>query len=70
MGHAHTSRPRLYRACPAGTLVAVAMRDGTARNGKTKGPAIVWAGYALIEVEGWLGYGTVQAVNYLRSCGS
>ena len=38
------------------------MRDGSTRTGKTKGPAIVWAGYALIEVEGWPGYWTVQAV--------
>jgi len=50
------------RTCPTGTLVEVAMRDGSTRTGKTKGPAIVWAGYALIEVEGWPGYWTVQAV--------
>jgi len=42
------------------------MHDGSTRIGKTKGPAIVWAGYALIEVGGWPGYWTVQAVKSLR----
>lgn len=50
------------RTCPKGSLVEATLRDGTIRTGKTKGPAIVWAGYALVEVEGWPGYWTVQAL--------
>jgi hypothetical protein len=50
------------RRCPPGTLVEVTLRSGETRTGRTRGPAIVWAGYALVEVEGWPGYWTVQAV--------
>jgi hypothetical protein len=50
------------RTCPKGTFVEATLRDGTKQEGKTKGPAIVWAGYALVEVEGWPSYWTVEAV--------
>jgi hypothetical protein len=50
------------RRCPAGSLVEVTLRGGDTRTGRTRGPAIVWAGYALIEVDGWPGYWTVEAV--------
>jgi hypothetical protein len=32
------------RTCPPGTVVEFALRDGTARTGKLRCPAIVWAG--------------------------
>lgn len=48
------------RACPAGNLVEATMRDGTTRTGKTLGTAIVWAEYALIELQGWPSYWTVE----------
>lgn len=38
------------------------MRDGTTQTGKLRTPAFMWAGLALVEVEGWPGYYTVQAV--------
>lgn len=50
------------RRCPPGALVEVTLRGGETRTGRTRGPAIVWAGYALVEVEGWPGYWTVEAV--------
>ena len=50
------------RTCPPGTIVEVALRDGTTCTGKLRGPAIVWAGLALVEVEGWPSYWTVDAV--------
>ncbi|MGI8561656.1 MAG: hypothetical protein ACR2J7_09545 [Luteimonas sp.] len=53
------------RRCPPGSLVEVTLRSGDTRTGRTRGPAIVWAGYALIEVENlaWLldGRGGVAA---------
>lgn len=52
--------------CPKGTLVEVAMRDGSIRTGKTKGPAIVWAGYALVKDEGRPGYWTMAALQPSR----
>lgn len=55
------------RTCPKGTLVEATLRDGSTRTGNTKGPAIVWAGYALVEVEGWPGYWTVNAIRLARS---
>lgn len=56
------------RTCPKGTLVEATLRDGSTLTGKVNGPAIVWAGYALVEVERWPGYWTVEAVKYLRPC--
>ena len=50
------------RACPPGTVIEVALRDGTTRTGTLRRPAFVWSGLALVEVDGWPGYYTVQAV--------
>ena len=50
------------RTCPKGTLVKATMRDGSTHTSKTKGPAIVWAGYALVEVEGWPRCWAVDAI--------
>lgn len=53
MGGMSIDAARAYnRTCPPGTVVEVALRDGTTRPGKLRGPAIVWSGLALVEVEG------------------
>lgn len=58
LDHAHA----FNRTCPPGSLVVVAMRDGSTRTAKLRAPAFVWSGLALVELVGLPGYYTVQAV--------
>lgn len=48
--------------CRPGSLVVVAMRDGSSHTAKLRAPAFVWSGLALVELVGLPGYYTVQAV--------
>lgn len=50
------------RICPPGTVVEVALRDGTMRSGRLRTPAFVWSGLALVEVDGWPACYTVDVV--------
>lgn len=54
-------------ACPPGALVEVPMRDGTLRQGRLRAPAFLWAGIALIQIEGLPSYYTVGAARPARS---
>jgi hypothetical protein len=43
---------RFNQRCPKGSRVEVALRSGERMLAKTMGPAFVWAGLALVELEG------------------
>ena len=53
---------RFNQHCPTGSTVEVALKSGQRLSAKTKGPAFVWAGMALVELEGRTGPFQVEFV--------
>jgi len=56
---------RFNQHCPKGGAVEVALRSGEWMRTKTAGPAFVWAGLALVELEGTKGPYEVEHVRPL-----
>lgn len=54
---------RFNQRCPKGSLVEVALQSGERRRMKTAGPAFVWAGLALVELEGGKGPYEIEHVS-------
>jgi hypothetical protein len=53
---------RFNQCCPKGSPVEVVLRSGQRMPAKTAGPAFVWAGLALVELEGARGPYQVEHV--------
>jgi hypothetical protein len=53
---------RFNQRCPKGSAVEIALRSGGRLVTKTAGPAFVWAGLALVELEGAKGPYQVEHV--------
>lgn len=43
---------RFNQLCPKGSTVEVALKSGRRLSAKTTGPAFVWGGFALVELQG------------------
>ena len=56
---------RFNQLCPKGSAVEIALRSGERLVTKTAGPAFVWAGLALVELEGAKGPYQVEHVRPL-----
>jgi hypothetical protein len=56
---------RFNQRCPKGSAVQIALRCGERLITKTAGPAFVWAGLALVELEGAKGPYQVEHVRPL-----
>ena len=53
---------RFNQSCPKGSTVEVTLRSSEPLRTKTSGPAFVWAGLALVELEGAKGPYEVEHV--------
>lgn len=53
---------RFNQHCPKGSAVEVILQSGERMRSKTAGPAFVWAGLALVELEGAKGPYEVEHV--------
>jgi hypothetical protein len=53
---------RFNQCCPKGSAVEVVLRSGERLGTKTTGPAFVWGGLALVELEGRSGPYQVEHV--------
>jgi len=57
---------RFNQRCPKGSTVEVVLRSGERLSARTVGPAFVWAGMALVELEGRPGPFQVEFVEPLQ----